>query len=252
MNNYLSNFKYKLGKLQPRLDNRTLKYKSYFGKLPPLPKAIDWSGNIKGWRMLANDQYGDCTCATAMHLEMLWTSQTVNEDFEATDEATLAAYSAITGFNEQDPNTDNGAVVLNVLNYWRKVGFVPGKPILGYVMIDNRKIEHIKSAIALFGGAYVGIRVPDDAMDTFSRGKPWTNTRNRNIEGGHAIPLVGYDKNYFTCVTWGQEQLISYDWLNTYLEESYAVLSPNWLDAHNMSPSGFDLVQLQKDLNLIG
>src|ERR1017187_743133 len=180
------NTKFKLGKQAARYDKRTLKFKSYFAKFPPIPAAIDWTAKIPDWFMLANDKYGDCTCASAMHLEMLWTSQ-VSTEFIPTEEATLAAYTAITGFDPQNPMTDNGAVELDVLNYWYKTGFMPGKPVVGYVQVDPHDIGHVKAAISLFGGLYAGIKVPSDAMDVFEAGQPWTNYKNKEIEGGHAI-----------------------------------------------------------------
>lgn len=242
--------KFKLGKLAPKIDQRTLTYKSFFAQLPPIPTAIDWTSKIPDWQMLGNDQYGDCTCAAAMHLEMLWTSQT-SQEYVPTTEQTLAAYTAITGFNPADPNTDQGAAELDVLNYWRKTGFIPGKTILAFMSVNHTNIQHIKSAIALFGGVYAGIQVPSNAQDAFSNGQPWNDTTCNDIEGGHAIPLVAYDENYVTCITWGQKQLISYSWLGRYLEETYAVLSPDWLTAHGTAPSGFNLAQLQTDLNII-
>ena len=242
--------RFKLGKLAPKIDNRTLKFKSYFAKLPPLPTAIDWTPKVPDWLMLGNDQYGDCTCASAMHLEMLWTSQTSKEYIPSVTD-TLAAYTAITGFNPNDPNTDNGAAELDVLNYWKKTGFGSRPPITGFMEIGTGNIQHLKASIALFGGAYIGIQVPANAQDAFSAGQPWIDTSCTDIEGGHAIPLVAYDANFVTCVTWGALQKISYDWLATYMEEGYAVLSPDWI-ANGSAPSGFNLAQLQSDLNLLG
>ena len=243
--------RYKLGKLAPKLDERTLKFKSYFAQLPPLPTSVDWTGKVPNWLMLGNDQYGDCTCASMGHLEMLWTSQTSTE-YIPTDTETLAAYTNISGFNPADPNTDNGAAELDVLNYWRKTGFGSRPPILGYMSIHPSEIQHVKASIALFGGCYIGIQVPSNAQDAFSNGQPWTDTTCNDIEGGHAIPLVGYDENYFTCITWGATQKISYAWLAKYMEECYAVLSPDWLvEDVGSAPSGFNLTQLQTDLNII-
>jgi hypothetical protein len=242
--------KFKLGKLAPKHDSRTLKFKSYFDKLPPIPTAVDWTPKVADWKMLANDEVGDCTIAAAGHLEMLWTSQTSTE-YIPTDAETLAAYTAITGYNPQDPNSDNGAVELDVLNYWRNTGFGSRPPILAYMQINPTVIDHVKASIALFGGCYVGIQVPASAQDDFSNGLPWTNTNDNNIEGGHAIILVAYDQNYVTCVTWGALQKISYPWLAKYMEEAYAVLSPDWIAANGSAPSTFNLAQLQADLKLI-
>jgi hypothetical protein len=245
----MANIRFKLGKLAPKNDPKTLKFKSYLSSLPPIPSAIDWTPKVADWQMLGNDEVGDCTCASAMHLEMLWTSQTSTEYVPSTAD-TLFAYSAITGYNPTDPSTDNGANEENVLNWWKQNGFGSRKPILGFMQIDTKNLAHIKAAITIFGGVYAGVQMPDNAQDQFQAGQPWSNS-SKTIEGGHAIPLVAYDPNYMTCITWGAKQKIDYQWLGQNLEEAYAVLSPDWLTSMGVTPNGFNLTQLWADLNQV-
>lgn len=240
--------RYKLGKLPPKNDPKTLKFKSYLSSLPPTPTAIDWSGKVSNWGLLGNDQWGDCTCAAAMHLEMLWSSQAGTTVLQPNTQETLAAYTSITGFNPADPNSDQGANEETVLQWWYKNSFGVGKPILGFMSIDPTNLSHIKSAIQIFGGVYAGIQVPNNAQDQFQQGLPWSGPAN-GIEGGHAIPLVAYDPTYVTCITWGAKQKMDYTWLGQNLEECYVVVSPDWLNAHDSAPSGFNLTQLWTDLH---
>ena len=241
---------YKLGKTAPRHDSRTLKFESYItGALPPTPAAIDWTGKVPDFLMLGNNSVGNCTCASLAHCEMLWTSQSTVELVPTTQQV-LDLYSAITGYNPQDPNSDQGANVLDVLNYWRNTGFLNHK-IQAYVQINPRNTAHVKAAVDLFGAVYTGIQVPSRAQDQFSNGQPWDDINPDEIEGGHAIPLVAYDPNYITCVTWGAKQKISYPWLAKYMDECYAVLSTDWIAANGSAPSGFNLGQLYTDLRLV-
>ena len=191
----------------------------------------------------------NCTCASLAHCEMLWTSQSTVELVPTTQQV-LDLYSAITGYNPQDPNSDQGANVLDVLNYWRNTGFLNHK-IQAYVQINPRNTAHVKAAVDLFGAVYTGIQVPSRAQDQFSNGQPWDDINPDEIEGGHAIPLVAYDPNYITCVTWGAKQKISYPWLAKYMDECYAVLSTDWIAANGSAPSGFNLGQLYTDLRLV-
>lgn len=237
---------FKLGKKAVRHDSRTFKLSRYLPTLPPVPSAIDWSGKVPDWLMLANDSVGDCTCAAAGHLEMLWTSQTQTE-FVPTDAAVLAAYSALTGYNPANPDTDTGADELTVLNYWRNTG-IAGRKIFAFASVNLSNLAEVHAAIAFFGGLYLGAQIPQSAMDATQAGQAWTDTTDTNIVGGHAFPGVAYDPDGLACITWGQLQKMTWAWLAQYADEAYCVLSPDWIALNGLSPSGFNLTQLNQDL----
>jgi hypothetical protein len=246
------NVRFKLGKKAVRHDPRTLQFKSYLTPtLPPPPVSIDWTGKVTDWQMLGNDTVGDCTCAGAGHLEMAWSSYAAPTEAPPTTEQILAAYSAITGYTPSNPNSDTGADCLTVLNYWRGPK-IAGHGIKSYTQVSPNNINEVKTAIALFGGVYIGVQLPDNAMDQFNAGQPWSDTSDQNIEGGHCIVLVGYDENYFTAITWGTKQLISPAWFTAYTDEAYAVISPQWVEAGGVNtPTGFNLTQLEADLKAL-
>ena len=50
------------------------------------------------------------------------------------DKQVVAAYSAITGYNPSTGANDNGAVEIDVLNYWRQTG-IAGHKIGAYVAL---------------------------------------------------------------------------------------------------------------------
>lgn len=110
------------------------------------------------WPMLGNNQYGDCAFAGALHLDQAW-SDNAGKPFVPTDAQALAAYSAVCGFSPADPATDRGAVLLDVLNYWRQTG-IAGRKILAYVSVNMRNPAEVKQAINLFGGLYIGLALP--------------------------------------------------------------------------------------------
>ncbi len=110
----------KLGKLQARHDPRTLQLTNYLRPeaLPPPPAAKDWGKSVGSWCMMLNDSIGDCTCAAAGHLIMEWTANAGKEVVPADGEI-LNAYVAVSGYNPETHANDNGAVEIDVLNYWR-------------------------------------------------------------------------------------------------------------------------------------
>jgi hypothetical protein len=71
------------------------------------------------------------------------------------------------------------------------------------------------------------------------------------IEGGHYIPLVGFDGTHFQVVTWGKVQPVDPEFLQTYMDEGIAYLSDEMLTA-GKSLEGFDQAALQADLKALG
>ena len=244
----------KLGKLPPRLDPRTLRLASYLpAAMPPIPPARSWSASVRSWPMLANDICGDCTIASAGHLIQMWTSSH-HHAIVPTDADILRAYSSVSGYNSADPSTDQGAVELDVLNYWRRHG-IAGHKISAFVAVNPRNRAHVLAAIDLFGGIYAGFALPNSIQSQTGPGKAWTVTQGTDAApgslGGHAVPVVDYAPGAFACVTWGAMQRMSDAFAATYMDECYALISEDWVNAHQGAPCGFDLESLQKDLRLV-
>jgi hypothetical protein len=242
----------KLGKLPARHDPRTLQLAKYLktDKLPEPPKSEDFSKKVAGWPMMKNDTVGDCTCAAAGHMIEQWTTY-ANKPFTPTDTQVIDAYSAITGYNPKTGAHDNGANMLDVLNYWRKTG-IAGRKIVGYVALEPKNQRDIEDAIMLFGNVYLGVALPLSAQ----RQTVWavppggaTGTGAPGSWGGHAVPVVQYDQRGLTVVTWGQLKRMTWSFLDTYCDEAFAVLSDDWInDKTKLSPDQFDVAALQQDL----
>ena len=133
---------------------------------------------------------------------------------------------------------------MDVLNYWHS-HIAAGDKILAYVKIDRRNHTHIKQAIRLFGGVYLGFQVPEDCQDQFEAGKPWTPGRLTN--DGHAVFAVAYDHKGLTVLTWGNTQLATWSWWDECVDEAYAILPPAAKKAD--FNQGFDFEQLKADLD---
>ena len=117
---------YKLGKREATKDSRDLCFSSYrTGPLPPHPKTFGHEGAVTLWGMDANDTVGDCVCAGAAHETILWTTET-GHPATFTDASVLSDYSAVTGYNPDDPNSDQGTDVRTYLKYRAKTGILDG------------------------------------------------------------------------------------------------------------------------------
>ena len=246
----------KLGKLRPRNDPRTLQLAAYIDTttLPAPPPERDWTTSIPSgsWGMMMNDKVGDCTCAAAGHLIQDWTANTGGQ-VTVPDQDVLAAYEAVSGYDPITGRKDDGAVELDVLNYWRRQG-IGGHKIQAYAALEPGNLEHVKDAINLFGGCYIGLALPVSAQ----RQTTWTvppggpqGPGSPGSWGGHAVIVAAYNPRRVTCITWGEIKQMTWSFFSAYCEEAYAVLGPEWCK-DGKAPSGFDLQGLQNDLNELG
>jgi len=248
--------KLKLGKQVARHDPRTLLLAAYLSPaLPAPPASFDASEKVKTWGMMENDQLGDCTCAAAGHLIMEWTANAGKKMVTPTDKQIVAAYSAITGYNPTTGANDNGAVEVDVLNYWRQSG-IAGHKIGAYVALEPANHSHIMDSVYIFEGCYIGLQLPISAQAQVQNHQPWsvppggtTGDGKPGSWGGHAVPVVAYDSRGVTCVTWGALQKMTWSFWEAYCEEAYAILSKDMLTGKKKSPQGFSLQQLEADLS---
>lgn len=241
----------KLGKLPARHDRRDLVYASYAATTLHAPRTV--KANLRAfsdWGMLGNDSVGDCVLAGGDHETMLW-DKLGGKQVEFGPQDAIADYSAITGYDPNDPSTDRGTDVHNALNYRRKVGLRDAHgerhKLGGFVALEPGNTTHVREAVWLFAAVGIGFEVPGSAMQQFDDGKPWTVVPGQRIEGGHYVPVIGYGPRSLYCVTWGRVQEMSWGFFEKYCDEAYALLSPEML-VGGRSVAGFSLRQLKADL----
>lgn len=168
----------------------------------------------------------------------------------------VSAYSDITGYDPSDPETDQGAYMLDVLNYARKQG-ISGRKIFAYTQLDQHNSYHLKKALYLFGGVNLGLALPISAQFQIEEGVLHVlSTGNRTgiakpgSWGGHAVFATEYDEQYITIVTWGITLKMTWNFFYSYCDEAYAIISKDFF-TQNIAPNGFDIDALKSDLGLI-
>jgi len=215
-------------------------------ELPAPPASADWLTPVPGdtWGMLGNAKFGDCTCAGVGHKRIGDVFVNQGTVLKVTDKDALALYSAVTGFNPNDPSTDQGAVCQDVLDYWRKHGFL-GEKIIAFAKVDLSNLTEIKQAISLFGQIYCGFNFPGSAMDQFNNGQPWDVVKGARIEGGHCVTIGAYDAAELECVTWGKVQKLTWAFFRKYFDEAWVIVTPDMIDPKSGTDiAGYDLYAL--------
>jgi hypothetical protein len=237
----------RLGRQPQPPDGRDLRLAAYLDTtvLPPVPDPVDVTQGLTSWGMLMNDQLGDCTIASALHMEMIWARDSGKGDYVPTDDQALAGYEAACGYVDGDPDTDRGGIERNVLKYWKKKG-LGGREVSAFVAVDPKSVDEMQAALYLFDGVYLGVLL-EKVQQTQS---VWDYAPGSGPWGGHAVPLVGWNKaaGTGTVVTWGQTKDVTESFIAQQCEEAWAVLSTNMLDGNNSGPAGLDLTTLRTDL----
>lgn len=249
--------KMRLGKKAPTFHPFTPKLSNLIhpmasSPLPPEPTAVNYTEKIgiSNWPMFKNDVIGDCTIASVAHLIQLYTSYTKPSPLIVSQQEIELVYSAVSGWNPNDPSTDNGAVEIDVLNYWANTGICVGDhfdKIAGYARVNPHNPAELRYAVWWFGGLYIGVSMPACWQDTPNDWKMPHNLMGANAPGtwgGHAVPVVAYNEDYLTVVSWGS--LVKMDWrsYHTYCDEAWAVISPDFVNQQGVTPAHFDWAYL--------
>lgn len=245
----------KLGKLPAVKNSVSLRFRDYLdlSTAPAVPTSVDHENLDIDWGMLGNDQYGDCVWAGAGHETMAWTKDG-GKAVTVTEANALADYASCTGFNPNDPNSDQGTDMSVAAKYRQKHGVLDSTntrhTVAAYLAITPGNREELKQAIYQFENVGIGINFPSSAMTQFNNGKPWTVVKSSSIEGGHYIPALGYDSKYIYVITWGKVQKMAWAFFDKYCDEAIVYLSLDMLNG-GKSLEGFNTTQLQADLKTL-
>jgi hypothetical protein len=244
--------------------------------LPGAPGIVDRESKVKSWPMYANGPdadapsviastgVGDCTCAGIGHFLAAVTafSGLVPGGAMFTDSAILGMYSAISGYQLGNAQTDTGCMLQAVAQYMVNTGLADttGKvhKLAGYFAVGGyTNLELLKQVANTFGGVYIGIAVSDSDMSALDAGQPWTlpaagtNVGPNGID--HCVVLqysafgvsgIGNDES---VITWGQEQPINQAWALTNIGQAMGLITEDWIAANGTTVNGQSLAQLITD-----
>jgi hypothetical protein len=241
--------KVKLGKQTAHHDKRVPMLSKYTAGLPTPPTKVDYTAKITNLGMMLNDKLGDCTCAAVGHCIQEWTAEAQRQQVILPDQTILQLYEVVGHYNPNNPNTDKGAIELNVLNYWL-ANPVAGNQLSAFAALEPHNHQEIQDAVYIFGNCYIGLALPLSAQTQTVWTVPPGGAVGQGAPGswgGHAVPVVAYDQRGLTCITWGELKRMTWQFWNAYCDEAYGLLSPDWVDA-GKAPPGFNWQQLETDM----
>lgn len=209
---------------------KAFKLHDFLVTLPTPPNTLDLTSGITSWGQMLNDSEGDCTCAECGHAIQSWTAAGGSE-ITVPDSAIQTVYEAVGGYVPGNESTDNGAVIKDVLDYFRDTG-VAGYKISAHAEVDITQLRVCQAAYA-FGALDFGIQLPISAQNQV--GSRWsivgdgqTGDSAPGSWGGHSIALVSYDTSGVQFVTWGALQSADWDWVMLYADEAHAAIFPGF------------------------
>jgi hypothetical protein len=197
------------------------------------------------WGMDGNDSKGDCGVAGLEHGFKAVDAVLNYPEQAPSDQDVVNYYLTYTG------GQDTGVVLADFLAYVQKTGFF-GHKVEAYAPVGVHDIPTLQFAVDAFDFSYTGITVTDAMMTAFQNGQPWTlDDTDSPVDGGHCVPLVGYDSAYLYCVTWGQIQPIAYSAWHYISSEAWAVVTGEFT-VENSDGRGINLAALKADLPQLG
>jgi hypothetical protein len=242
-------------------------------KIAPQPASCDWSGpamsvisDIEG-----NAAVGDCVLAEEAHFIGVVTGN-ANSLYAYTTAQTLAAYSAITGYDPNNPASDQGTDPVMCLNYFTRNAYADGSILAGYALVDNTNVEEVKFAINGLGNLKMWVGLPNAWVNPMPsrNGFVW-DVNPANPSQGHCFGSPGYREVQVTrkgvrvvgandagiqVMTWGLIGTVTWAALTS------GLFSPNgggglavrvttdWIDKKSgLAPSGFAYGDIITDFN---
>ena len=172
------------------------------------------------------------------------------------NDAILNAYCAVSNYNPETNQNDEGVESLKVFKYWRK-NEIGGHQIMAFAKLEDKNRQQLIQTIYLFGGCYIGLNLPKSAERQYNKTKKWTIPRvgkksdaKKGSWFGHAVLAIGYKNDELRIITWGVEMVMTMDFWEAYSEESYALFSEAFIKDEK-TPSGIDIEHLRRDIDEI-
>lgn len=196
------------------------------GVVPDHPPAVDHLA-IGGWKMLGNDQWGDCVAVTWANVRRLLSRLAGAEYYPDLAEVLTVYKTQNPGF----PSQDDGMYIQELLEYLLHNGGPDLVKPIAFAKVDRTNEAEVEAAIAIFGYLWTGFSVQAANMnEDWPSGRPFDYHPNSAWVGGHSVIVGGYDSDHVgrdqTMATWAKESGFTEDGWRNLVDECWAVIWP--------------------------
>lgn len=251
----------KLGRL-PAIEDAGVPFLSELSAaktLPAPPTAVNWYAGVGEWGMLGNDVLGDCVEAMVGHATTQFTAY-AGTDRVATTGETVQVYSEVTGYNPDDPATDQGTVMLGpggMMQHWNLNGVVFGGVrsfARAYAKLHSDNLTRLQQAIHYFGGVGLGIDLPENVVAGDTIPFVWKDPSGP-VAGGHEVWVNGYQTVsgilLFDLISWGARYRMTAGFLEAVTREAVTIYDPDSLNPRGLNPDDFNAAELVSAMTAI-
>ena len=213
------------------------------------PTSVDYAAGLPAdLGMMLNDTIGDCAEAGYCHALQVW-SEAAGRALLTEPDASVEALYETQGYVPGEPSTDRGTVLQSLLSYLvRTASPAGGVPrLLSFVEVDPTNRADVDRATYESGLVYVGFNVPAYLSSLEAPGSVWDVDAGADgsIVGGHCVVSPGYYPGGRRIVSWGSASYRMTDaFWSEYVDECYALVSPEFAGATGLTPLGMTLAEL--------
>jgi hypothetical protein len=251
---------YKLGAILGKKSVKNLRLSNYLPPdLPDPPPSIDWiTGRESKLAMRHNNEVGNCVEVA------FWNTLAVDADnsgdtFQDDFDGALRDYETITGYDPANPDSDQGTDPEVALKFYSNLPDDDPRKILAYCEVNRYNLREVRQALQIFGGLYTALALPASAQEQV--GKVWDVPLLRGplsvpgSWGGHMVLQQRIDVTSIpfgeSVDTWGTTQAMTEAFRLKYCSAQYVFITPEWIAANGMAPSGVNLQQMLDDVAVL-
>jgi len=144
-----------------------------------------------------NTKYGSCVPTAICNYVRIAFARAGRTD-TLTDQTCLDVYTAVTGFNQNDPTTDNGTDPEAMLT-WFLHNQIGGASLRGFTRIDHTDEQAIRNSIVKTGAVFLVFQMSVEQQNQTE----WFPVGTPGSWGGHGISGNSYAGSAYYVITWG-------------------------------------------------
>lgn len=229
----------RLGKKDYKFDKRTLRMANFMRvERIAAPPTFDLDKKRAPFPLgpWGNDAWGNCVVAGRANHLLRFERIEARRTLKLRDDQVITKYKELSGAMSPGDAHDEGLVVLDTLNDWRRNGWnlsfgntTRNYSVAAFAEIDPYDPQLVRDAIYLFHGVQLGFSLPRSAMEQTRHGywdvvKPDSSLTEPGSWGGHLVYAKRYDEENVYVLSWGIEVKVSNAFMDEYCDEAWGVV----------------------------